>query len=406
MSLIRFVKEGNTAAVNDMLTQGSVNVNEKDENRRTALMWASEKGHTEIVKLLIEKGVCVNDKNEQGETALTYAVSNNHAEIVKILIEVGADFFDERTSDQTILVWASKNGQVEVVKAILKTSNTKGESFLRRIVDNATNSQDLIDAATKGKVDTVSYLLQRGAPVNDKDRYGRTALMMAAICNQDKIVQLLIENGARVNDKDENDKTVLVHAVSYSCDDIVKILLKAGANFKEDAVSKEGLTQFFMRNLAIIYIPSFTNMIKYLILDCQSTLLQDNKESREQVQPHLKKLLDYIETQSLELFQITNKDAAASNKLVALKMLLSIVCEGVEKLGNNTKQKGYVDATLKNQAVISLINYRCNSGVGFFKGEVGGTGTRDKCDQKSLMEPVPEPEEHIETISAPQNKCN
>ena len=56
----------------------------------TALMAASEYGHTEIVKLLIEGGADINAQDEDSYTALRYAVREGHTEIVKLLYEAGA----------------------------------------------------------------------------------------------------------------------------------------------------------------------------------------------------------------------------------------------------------------------------------------------------------------------------
>lgn len=42
----------------------------KDENGWTALMYASKKGHTVVVKELLENGADVNAKNKTGKTAL------------------------------------------------------------------------------------------------------------------------------------------------------------------------------------------------------------------------------------------------------------------------------------------------------------------------------------------------
>jgi ankyrin repeat protein len=65
-------------------------VNAKNKDGRTALMFASERGHKEVVKLLIEKGAGVNVKDKYGWTALKYASENGHQEIVELLKSYGA----------------------------------------------------------------------------------------------------------------------------------------------------------------------------------------------------------------------------------------------------------------------------------------------------------------------------
>jgi ankyrin repeat protein len=63
----------------------------KDEYGRTPLMWASEKGHTGIVNVLLKKGVNIHEKDQQGWTSLMAASQGGHPEIVELLIEKGAD---------------------------------------------------------------------------------------------------------------------------------------------------------------------------------------------------------------------------------------------------------------------------------------------------------------------------
>ncbi len=89
-------ENGNINRIIMLLDSNDVTIDELD----SGLIYASEWGHIEIVKLLIDEGADVNYKdypNEDEEripyTALRYACSNGHIEIVKILIDEGADIF-------------------------------------------------------------------------------------------------------------------------------------------------------------------------------------------------------------------------------------------------------------------------------------------------------------------------
>ena len=64
-------------------------LDEKDEGGRTALMRASENGHTKVVKLLLDKGASVDEKDERGRTALVWASMEGHAKVVKLLLDKG-----------------------------------------------------------------------------------------------------------------------------------------------------------------------------------------------------------------------------------------------------------------------------------------------------------------------------
>jgi ankyrin repeat protein len=64
----------------------------------TALMMASEKGHTDLVQVLLEKKVNIQMTNGFGYTALSLATEAGHADIVGLLEGAGA---------------ASKSGQIK-----------------------------------------------------------------------------------------------------------------------------------------------------------------------------------------------------------------------------------------------------------------------------------------------------
>ncbi|MGP8090842.1 MAG: ankyrin repeat domain-containing protein [Syntrophobacteraceae bacterium] len=53
-------------------------------------MNASENGHRDVVQLLLGKGADVNAKNNGGKTALTYASGRGHQEVKDLLIKAGA----------------------------------------------------------------------------------------------------------------------------------------------------------------------------------------------------------------------------------------------------------------------------------------------------------------------------
>ena len=65
--------------------------NAQSNDRSTALIWASEKGHEAVVRLLIDKGADVNAQSNAGLTALLLASRNGHEAVARLLIDKGAD---------------------------------------------------------------------------------------------------------------------------------------------------------------------------------------------------------------------------------------------------------------------------------------------------------------------------
>jgi len=72
--------------------KNSADVNLKDFGGRSALMYASFEGHSEIVKMLIDYGADINTEAcDDGVTVLMSASSGGHLQIVRLLLENGAD---------------------------------------------------------------------------------------------------------------------------------------------------------------------------------------------------------------------------------------------------------------------------------------------------------------------------
>ena len=73
--------------VREALVAGAA-VNAKDDDGRTALNLASEKGYTKIVAMLLtQEGINVNAKDDEGRTARNWASMRGRTEIVKMLQE-------------------------------------------------------------------------------------------------------------------------------------------------------------------------------------------------------------------------------------------------------------------------------------------------------------------------------
>lgn len=80
------VKNGNLAKFKQILAK-KIDINNKDENGMTLLMWACDRGHIDLVKYLVANGCNVNLQDNDGLTCLHYAVSCDRMDVVKSLVE-------------------------------------------------------------------------------------------------------------------------------------------------------------------------------------------------------------------------------------------------------------------------------------------------------------------------------
>jgi hypothetical protein len=137
--------------VKELLDAG-VDVNTKFRYDRMALSFAADRGHVEVVKLLVERGADLNAKDTfYNATALTWAVNPamgrtpQHADVVKLLLQRGA-----QGKDQALM---GALGDAATVKAILEVGGLSAGTL-----------SDALEAATRRKnQEMVTLLEQAGA---------------------------------------------------------------------------------------------------------------------------------------------------------------------------------------------------------------------------------------------------
>jgi len=115
----------------------------------------------------------------------------------------------------------------------------------------------LTAASDCGHFDTVKYLIQHGASVNQTILNGWTPLAYAASQGHIQIVKCLIKYGALVNTKNEQDYTALIWTSIEGHYDILKYLIKHGATitdklFSGDTVITKAIS--YNSKLIVLYL--------------------------------------------------------------------------------------------------------------------------------------------------------
>ena len=151
---------------------------------------ASKKGDVVKVESLIEK---LGQKNldltdNYSISALMYAAQNGHDNVVRILINAGADV-DLTNEDSNALFLATNKGHAEVVNSLIEA-----EADVNWI--NIFKQSALMIAVYKGHAEVINSLIKAGADVNFIDRLGESVLLIAAFKGYAEVVNSLIKAGA------------------------------------------------------------------------------------------------------------------------------------------------------------------------------------------------------------------
>jgi len=121
--LYEAVRKGDPAAVTAALDKGA-DVNAKFRYGTTALFKAAERGNAEVTKVLLERGAELNVKDTfYGATALSWALQNDHINVVSLLLAKGADGADD------VLMSGVQEKKEEVVKMALATGKIKPDAL-------------------------------------------------------------------------------------------------------------------------------------------------------------------------------------------------------------------------------------------------------------------------------------
>uniref|UniRef100_A0A8C1MNL4 Tetratricopeptide repeat, ankyrin repeat and coiled-coil containing 1b n=1 Tax=Cyprinus carpio TaxID=7962 RepID=A0A8C1MNL4_CYPCA len=282
--------------VSRLLMLGGANVNYRTEvlNNAPVLCVQAHLGHQEMVSLLLEFGANVDVVSENGMSSLCYSAAAGHLGLVSLLCKRGATVDHVDKSGQCALVHAALRGHSEVIECLLELSwSTEGQQDLS--LKNKALQQGLIAAcsmghihvslltlnnelevqidahdtlwgetaltaaAGRGKMEVCSFLLERGAQVQQVNRRGACALFCAVRQGHWQVrPYLLLQHGADVNVSDKQGRTLLMVAACEGHLSTADFLLSKGASLA--SVDKEGLTP-----LSWACLKGHKNVVQFLV---------------------------------------------------------------------------------------------------------------------------------------------
>jgi ankyrin repeat protein len=184
----------------EQLIQSGVDINiQHPTSGTTVLMIASSYYYyDDMVEFLIRKGANVNFKDSEGKTALLWA-SSNSLENAKILVSNGAKVNEAANDGMTPFLQATlgvSSGKVPIEMCeYLRNNGANINAELKR--QSAFRWTALHYASANGDAELVKYLIRHGANVNKATGEGSSPLFLAKLGGYDDVVKILKNAGAK-----------------------------------------------------------------------------------------------------------------------------------------------------------------------------------------------------------------
>jgi ankyrin repeat protein len=230
---------GDTEAVG-LLAQAGSDVDSLDEDGQTPLILATRNGHSDSITKLLTFKPDLNIRDAIFEqSAVSYAAEKGHTEVVKLLIEAGCNIYSQTRERFSPLERAAQRGDPELLRLFFGL-RSDGEPHPEELVRVKAIAEALHHACNNDYSKTRDLILAEKRYLTSTDEDGRTVLSWTVERGSEKTVKFLLDNGAKPDATDSNNRTPLSWAAERGSQGTVELLLASGV--KPDAKDSNSRT--------------------------------------------------------------------------------------------------------------------------------------------------------------------
>ncbi|XP_046562347.1 serine/threonine-protein phosphatase 6 regulatory ankyrin repeat subunit C-like [Haliotis rubra] len=215
---------GNVAMVEAIVSKDVLPLESRGTYRRTPVMHAANKGHTDVVDLLVRSGCDLSVMDSNKDNILHVAAKGGSVDVLRYILSQNVLDIDAKGQyGQTALLKAARTHHKNVVDLLLS------EGCSNLAVDNY-NNNILHVACLGGNMNMVTHIVSlKIADLESRGKHGRTGLMMAAEKGHIPVFDFLVSEGSNMKTVDDDRDNILHLACFYGSEDMVNHILALGA---------------------------------------------------------------------------------------------------------------------------------------------------------------------------------
>jgi ankyrin repeat protein len=217
-------QKGDLDGIKALIEKDPELVDARDQDGRTALHWACRGVHLDVVKYLVEKGANVDAEDANRVVPLHSLATRNNAQGIAILVDKGANVDAVSYGGNTALHYAGMSDAANAVE-ILMAAGADLE-----IKEDYGRTPLILCARERGGPKTIKLFLEGGADVDARDKFGASALDLAAWRGKKEVVDLLLDAGANIPSKGPHVFHLFTQASSQGLSRLFGEIVKAGVD--------------------------------------------------------------------------------------------------------------------------------------------------------------------------------